>query len=53
VLHDGLKAEGFVIYAGQGELAERVFRLAYMGDIRERDIDALCSALRSVFSTGR
>ena len=53
VLHDGLKGEGFVIYAGQGELAERVFRLAYMGDIRERDLGALCSALRAVFSTGR
>lgn len=51
--HDGLKARGFVIYAGQGELAERVFRLAYMGDIRQPDLDALCSALQSVFSIPR
>ena len=46
-LHDGLKAQGFVIYAGQGELAERIFRLAYMGDIRQSDLDTLCTALRS------
>jgi 2-aminoethylphosphonate-pyruvate transaminase len=52
-LHDDLKAQGFVIYAGQGELAERIFRLAYMGDIRQADLDALCSALQSAISRAR
>lgn len=49
-LHDGLKAKGFVIYAGQGELAKTVFRLAYMGDIQAQDLDRLCAALQTVFS---
>ena len=49
-LHDALKARGFVIYAGQGELATRVFRLAYMGDIRASDLDALGSALSAAVS---
>jgi len=52
-LHDELKAQGFVIYAGQGELAKRVFRLAYMGDIRQADLDALCSALQTAISRAR
>lgn len=52
-IHDGLKARGFVIYAGQGELAARVFRVAVMGDIQARDLDAFCAALQSVFSTTR
>ncbi len=46
-LHDGLKDEGFVIYAGQGHLAPDIFRVAYMGDIGEQDVDALCAALRA------
>ena len=50
-LHDDLKALGFVIYAGQGELAKQVFRLSYMGDIRQADLDSLCAALRSLLST--
>jgi 2-aminoethylphosphonate-pyruvate transaminase len=49
-LHDVLKSQGFVIYAGQGDLASTVFRLAYMGDIRASDLDRLCAALRDVFT---
>jgi 2-aminoethylphosphonate-pyruvate transaminase len=45
-LHDALKAAGFVIYAGQGQLAPEIFRLAYMGDITAADVDGLCQALR-------
>jgi len=32
-LHDALKVQGYVIYAGQGDLAARVFRVANMGTI--------------------
>ncbi len=32
-LHDRLKSQGIVIYAGQGNLQEQVFRIAHMGDI--------------------
>ena len=40
-LHDGLKARGFVIYAGQGNLAERLFRISTMGDLSAADITRL------------
>ena len=39
-----LKAAGFVIYAGQGQLDGAVFRIATMGDLRDADIDALIAA---------
>lgn len=44
-LHDRLKRAGFVIYAGQGQLASAVFRLAFMGEIGGPDLDRLCTAL--------
>lgn len=44
-LHDALKARGFVIYAGQGALAERVFRISAMGDIGADDLERLLAAL--------
>jgi 2-aminoethylphosphonate-pyruvate transaminase len=52
-LHGALKEQGFVIYAGQGELAGRIFRIAYMGDIRDSDIDALCAAFKLIFNNRR
>lgn len=47
-LHDALKARGFIIYAGQGGLSERVFRISAMGAIGDDDLARLCSALREV-----
>ena len=44
-LHDALKAEGFVIYAGQGDLGAQIFRIAHMGDIQPADLARLCDAL--------
>lgn len=49
-LHDALKANGFVIYAGQGDLAHTVFRLAFMGDISAAELDELCAELHAVFA---
>lgn len=49
-LHDALKAEGFIIYAGQGDLSAQIFRLAHMGDIRPDDMAGLCSALGRYFA---
>ncbi|KVD81015.1 2-aminoethylphosphonate aminotransferase [Burkholderia sp. ABCPW 14] len=40
-LHDGLKACGFVIYAGQGGLSNELFRVSTMGAIEPADIDRL------------
>lgn len=44
-LHAALKAEGFIIYAGQGDLGRQIFRIAHMGDIQEEDLNRLCTAL--------
>jgi 2-aminoethylphosphonate-pyruvate transaminase len=48
-IHAALKAEGFVIYAGQAGFAERIFRIAHMGDIGEDDLARLEASLRRVF----
>jgi 2-aminoethylphosphonate-pyruvate transaminase len=40
-LHAALKARGFVIYAGQGNLAQRLFRISTMGEISAADIGSL------------
>jgi 2-aminoethylphosphonate-pyruvate transaminase len=40
-LHDGLKADGFIIYAGQGNLSETLFRISTMGCLTSADIDRL------------
>ena len=37
-LHDHLKDNGFVIYAGQGDLAGSIFRVAVMGAISDNQI---------------
>lgn len=44
-LHAALKARGFVVYAGQGDLGREIFRIAHMGDIRPADLDRLCDVL--------
>ena len=44
-LHDGLKKRGFVIYAGQPPLRDRLFRIATMGEISDRDIDRFLASL--------
>jgi 2-aminoethylphosphonate-pyruvate transaminase len=44
-LHDGLKQQGFVIYAGQGDLASRMFRVSTMGEISDYDMARLEQAL--------
>ena len=49
-IHDALKLRGFVIYAGQGALAEEIFRISTMGEIGDHDIERLLSALDDVFS---
>ncbi len=47
-LHDALKAEGYVIYAGQGKLGPSIFRIAHMGDISRAQLDGLCAALARI-----
>ena len=49
-LHDRLKAEGYVIYAGQGNLESKIFRVANMGALTETQfagfVDAFEQACR-------
>lgn len=45
-LHARMKAEGFVIYAGQRELSDRAFRLATMGQLTVDDIARFLTELR-------
>ncbi|HEY1607723.1 MAG TPA: aminotransferase class V-fold PLP-dependent enzyme, partial [Paraburkholderia sp.] len=47
-LHDALKARGFVIYAGQGNLSSQLFRISTMGDIHAPDVDRLLAAFDDV-----
>lgn len=47
-LHDGLKQHGFIIYAGQGDFAEKLFRISTMGEISDYDMARLEQALQSV-----
>jgi 2-aminoethylphosphonate-pyruvate transaminase len=49
-IHDHLKQWGFVIYAGQGDLAAQLFRISTMGDITDYDMERLLAAFESVFS---
>jgi 2-aminoethylphosphonate-pyruvate transaminase len=45
-LHDALKREGFVIYAGQGSLRAQAFRIANMGNLAESELDRCLEVLR-------
>jgi 2-aminoethylphosphonate-pyruvate transaminase len=49
-VHDGMKQRGFVVYAGQGQLATEMFRISTMGDITDHDLERLLAALDEVFS---
>jgi 2-aminoethylphosphonate-pyruvate transaminase len=51
-LHDILKKEGFVIYAGQGGLYHSIFRIANMGDILDSDVDRLTGVFKAVMKGG-
>jgi 2-aminoethylphosphonate-pyruvate transaminase len=40
-LHDSLKSDGYIIYAGQGDLAKTLFRVSTMGELSDADIERL------------
>ena len=48
-IHAALKADCFVIYAGQGAFSKQIFRIAHMGDIYNSDLDRLETSLRNCF----
>ncbi len=45
-LHDCLKEKGYVIYAGQGGLSQKIFRVANMGDIRQTEFERFICVLK-------
>jgi 2-aminoethylphosphonate-pyruvate transaminase len=47
-LHDGLKQQGFVIYAGQGDFARQLFRISVMGTSTLDDMQRFLQAVRSL-----
>ncbi len=53
MLHDQLKEKGFIIYAGQGKIAERVFRIANMGAIGDADWERLFGELARIIGGRR
>ncbi|HYF04607.1 MAG TPA: 2-aminoethylphosphonate aminotransferase [Patescibacteria group bacterium] len=46
-LHDHLKSQGFVIYAGHGQFSQDIFRIAVMGDVTSSDIERLLQAFKN------
>jgi 2-aminoethylphosphonate-pyruvate transaminase len=47
-LHHRLKEQGYVIYAGQGQLEAKIFRVANMGALRISDIEVFLDAFQHV-----
>ena len=49
-LHDRLKKNGFVIYAGQGLFINKIFRIANMGNIQDEEFDHCLRVLKECFT---
>lgn len=49
-IHDRMREDGYVIYAGQGDLRKVAFRVANMGQIPQERLDAFGPALRRAIS---
>lgn len=47
-LHDQLKEQGYVIYAGQGQLEHKIFRVANMGALTEQQIHGFLQAFEQI-----
>lgn len=50
-LHDALKVDGFVIYAGQGKLASEIFRVANMGNMPMSAYAELIESVKRFFKS--
>ena len=50
-LHDRLKERGYVIYAGQGNLENKIFRVANMGALTEAQFTGFLDAVEQVCKT--
>lgn len=52
-LHDELKRAGFVIYAGQANLSDEIFRIANMGDIHKEEFEQFLESLETICAQHR
>jgi 2-aminoethylphosphonate-pyruvate transaminase len=50
-LHDNLKEQGYVIYAGQGQLEGQIFRIANMGMLSHAQIEGFLDAFERICAT--
>jgi 2-aminoethylphosphonate-pyruvate transaminase len=48
LLHDEMREQGYIIYPGKGNLKDKVFQVANMGAITEKDIIGFLRSLKSV-----
>jgi 2-aminoethylphosphonate-pyruvate transaminase len=49
-LHDRLKEQGYVIYAGQGQFESKIFRVANMGALTEAQLVGFLDAFERICS---
>ena len=49
-VHQSLKKQGFIIYAGQNQYRDKLFRISLMGNISTKDLSSLELALGKTFS---
>ena len=49
-LHDKLKENGFIIYAGQGLFNKKIFRIANMGNIQDGEFTRCLKVLKKCFT---
>ena len=47
-LHDELKKNGFVIYAGQGDLSKTLFRISCMGELSDQELQRFVTVMESI-----
>ena len=47
-LHDLLRERGFIIYAGQAQLEQSIFRVANMGALTEADLNGFMTAFEAI-----
>jgi 2-aminoethylphosphonate-pyruvate transaminase len=50
-LHDRLKEQGYVIYAGQGHLESKIFRIANMGALSKADVEGFLNAFQQILES--
>ena len=52
-LHDGLKQAGYVIYAGQGQLENKIFRVANIGALTNQNVEGFLEAFGATMENVR